>query len=55
MLIRNGDYMQITEAIEKNNDIIKNVHDPKLTEHQIIFKTLKKIPKKQPGKISKLM
>ena len=50
MLIRNGDYMQITETIEKNNDIIKNVHDTKLTGHQRIFKTLKKIQEKTTWK-----
>ena len=46
MLVKKGIYMQITETIEKNNDIIKNVHDIKLTGHQRIFKTLKKIQEK---------
>ena len=46
MLVKNGNYMQITEVTEKNNDIIKNVHDTKLTGHQRIFKTLKKIQEK---------
>ena len=50
MLVRNGNYMQITEAIGKNNDIIKNVHDSKLTGHQRIFKTLKKIQEKTTWK-----
>ena len=49
MLVKNGNYMQITEATEKNNDIIRNAHDTKLS------KTLKRIQKKQPGKTSKLM
>ena len=30
MLIKNGDYIQITEVTEKSNDIIRNVHDTKL-------------------------
>ena len=55
MLIKNGDYMQITETIEKNNDIIINVHDTKLAGHQRIFKALKRIQKKQLGKTSKLI
>ena len=42
MLVKNGNYMQITETTEKN-DIIRNVHDSKLTGHQKIFKTLKRI------------
>ena len=46
MLVKNGNYMQITEAIEKNNDIIRNIHDTKITGHQKIFKTLKKIQEK---------
>ena len=29
MLVKNGDYMQIAEATERNNDIIRNVHDTK--------------------------
>ena len=50
MLIKNGNYMQITEKTEKNENIIKNVHDTKLIGHQFFFKTLKKIPKKRHGK-----
>ena len=34
MLVKNGDYMQVTEVTEKNNDIIRNVHDTKLTGYQ---------------------
>ena len=34
MLVKNGNYMQITEATEKNNDIIRNVHDTRLTGYQ---------------------
>ena len=37
MLVKNGNYMQITEATEKNNDIIENAHDTKLTGHQFFF------------------
>ena len=55
MLVKKGDYMQITEATEKNNDIIRNANDTKLTGHQRIFKTLKRIQKNQPGKTSKLI
>ena len=55
MLVKNRDYMQITKATEKDNDIIKDAHDTRLTGHQGIFKTLKKIQKKQPGKTSRLM
>ena len=55
MLIRNGNYMQITEAIEKNENIIKNAHDIKLTRHQGVLKILKKIKKQQHGKASRLM
>ena len=43
MLVKNGNYMQITETTEKNNDIIRNVHDTKIAGHQKIFKTLKRI------------
>ena len=39
LLVKNGNYMQIAEATEKNNDIIKNVHDSKLAGHQKFFKT----------------
>ena len=42
MLVKNGNYMQIAEATEKN-DIIRNVHDIKLTGYQRIFNTLKRI------------
>ena len=45
MLIRNGNYIQIIEITEKNENIIKNAHDTKLTGHQKVFKTLKKIQK----------
>ena len=55
MLVKNGDYMQVAEATEENNDIIKIAYDIKLAGHQGIFKTLKRIQKKQPGKVSKLM
>ena len=50
MLVKNGDYMQITEATEKNNDIIKNAHDTKLTGHQKKIKTLTKIQEKTTWK-----
>ena len=43
MLVKNGNYMQIIETTERNNDIIKNVHDTKIAGHQKIFKTLKRI------------
>ena len=46
MLVKKSDYMQIIEATEKNNDIIKEIHDIKKAGHQGIFKTLKKIQKK---------
>ena len=46
MLVKNGNYMQVTEATEKNNDIIRNVHDTKLAEHQKNLKTLKRIQEK---------
>ena len=38
MLVKNGNYMQITEATKKNNDIIKNVHDTRITGHQFFLK-----------------
>ena len=50
MLVKNGNYMQMTEATEKNNDIIRNAHDTKLTGYQRIFKTLKKIQEKTTWK-----
>ena len=43
MLVKNNNYMQITEATEKNNDIIRNVHDTKLTGYQFFLKTLSRI------------
>ena len=53
MLIRNGDYMQVAETTEENQNIIKKTHDTKLTGHQGIFKTFKKIQKKRHGKALK--
>ena len=53
LLVKNGNYMQITEATEKNNDIIRDVHDSKLTGHQGIFKILKKIQEKTTWKSNK--
>ena len=50
MLVKNGNYMQIAETTEKNNDIIKKVHDTRLAGHQKIFKTLKKIQEKTTWK-----
>ena len=50
MLVRNGNYMQITEATEENNDIIKNIHDTRITGHQKIFKVLKRIQEKTTWK-----
>ena len=46
MLVKNSNYMQITETTEKNNENIKNVHDTRITGHQFFFKTLKKIQEK---------
>ena len=46
MLIKNGNYMQVTEITEKNENIIKNAHDTKLIGHQKNFKKLKKIQEK---------
>ena len=54
MLVRNGNYMQINETTEENNDIIKNVHDAKLAGHQRIFKTLKRIKEKTTWKSIKV-
>ena len=34
LLVKNGNYMQITEATEKNNDIIRDAHDSRLAGHQ---------------------
>ena len=50
MLIKNGNYMQITEKIEKNENIIKTAHDIVLIGHQGILKTLKRIQKKTTWK-----
>ena len=50
MLVRNGNYMQVAETTEKNNDIIKKVHDTRLAGHQGIFKTLKRIQEKTTWK-----
>ena len=50
MLVKNGNYMQITEATEKNNDIIRNFHDTRLARHQRILKTLKRIQEKTTWK-----
>ena len=50
MLVKNGDYMQITEATEKNNNIIKNAHDIRLAGHQKKIKTLKRIQEKTTWK-----
>ena len=50
MLVKNVNYMQITETTEKNNDIIRNVHDTKIIGYQKIFKTLKKIQEKTTWK-----
>ena len=53
MLVKNGDYMQVIETTEKNQNIIKEIHDTKLTGHQGVFKTFKKIKKKRHGKALK--
>ena len=50
LLVKKSNYMQITEATEKNNDIIRDVNDTKLSGHQRIFKTLKKIQEKTTWK-----
>ena len=50
MLVKNGNYIQITEATEENNEIIRDVHDTKLTGHQFFFKTLKRIQEKTTWK-----
>ena len=42
--------MQIAEATEENENMIKNAHDTKLTEHQGILKTLKKLQEKTTWK-----
>ena len=54
MLVKKGNYMQITEATEKNNDIIKNVHDTRITGYQKIFKTLKRIQERTTWKNIKI-
>ena len=46
MLIRNGNYIQIIETTDKNENIIRNAHDTKLTGYQKVFKTLKKVQEK---------
>ena len=33
MLVKNGNCMQITEATKKNNDIIRDAHDTRITGH----------------------
>ena len=33
MLVKNGNYMQVTETTEENNDIIRNAHDTRLAGH----------------------
>ena len=50
MLVKNGNYMQITETTEKNNDIIKKVHDTRLAGYQKTFKTLNRILEKTTWK-----
>ena len=50
MLVKNGDYMQITETTEENNDIIRKIHDTKSTGHQFFLKTLKRIQEKTTWK-----
>ena len=46
MLVKNGNYMQVTEATEENNDIIRDAHDTKLAGYQKVLKTLKRIQEK---------
>ena len=46
MLIKNGNYMQILEATEKTENIIKHFYNTKFIGHQIFLKTLKRIQKK---------
>ena len=53
MLVKNGNCIQIVETTEKNNDIIKNVYDTKITGHQFFFKTLKRIQEKTTWKTIK--
>ena len=50
MLVKNGNYMQITEVTEKNNDIIRNAHDNKINRASKKIKTLKKIQEKTTWK-----
>ena len=50
MLIRNGDYMQVAETTEENQNIIKKAHDTKLAGHQGVLKTFKRIQKKTTWK-----
>ena len=42
--------MEIIETTEKIENIIKNAHDIKLTGHQKVLKTLKKIQKNEMEK-----
>ena len=46
MLVRKSDYMQVAEASEENQNIIREAHDTKLAGYQGVFKTFKKIQKK---------
>ena len=46
MLVRKGDYMQVTEATEENQNVIREAHDTRFAGHQRVFKTLKKVQKK---------
>ena len=50
MLVKNGNYMQMAEATEENNDIIRDAHDTKMSGHQKVFKTLKRIQEKTTWK-----
>ena len=43
MLIKNSNYMQITETTGENENIIKNAHDTRLVGQPKALKTLKKI------------
>ena len=45
MLIRKNDYMQVAEATEENQNIIKKAHDAKLAGYQRVFKPFKRIQK----------
>ena len=50
MLVKNGNYMQVAETTEENNDIIRKAHDTRLAGHQKNFKTLKRIQEKTTWK-----